>query len=203
MDGTTFDAPDTPSDMEHFGRPGNSRGEGRSAYPQVRVAALAECGTHAIFAAAPGPLATHETTLARQLFPALSAGMLLLADRGFVSFDLWRTAAATGADLLWRARAHVTLPVIRPFDDGSYLSERSSPPATTTGGRIRSPCESRNTPSVPTRPSIDWVTTILNPELAPAAELAALYDDVGVDAAHYDGGVGNMDDRVAACVQCG
>lgn len=42
VDGTTFDLPDTPANVDHFDRPGNSRGDGKSAYPQVRVAALAE-----------------------------------------------------------------------------------------------------------------------------------------------------------------
>lgn len=174
VDGTTFDVADTPSNVDWFGRPGNSRGEGKSAYPQVRVAALSECGTHAIFAAAPGPLATHETTLARQLFPALSAGMLLLADRGFLSFDLWRTAAATGADLLWRARAHAVLPVIRQFDDGSYLSEivasrdyyRRADPIT-----VRVVEYALGADDTVYR----LVTTIVDPEQAPATELAALY----------------------------
>lgn len=174
VDGTTFDVPDTPSNVDHFGRPGSSRGEGKSAYPQARVAALAECGTHALFAAATGPLATHETTLARRLFPSLSTGMLLLADRGFLSFDLWRAAAATGADLLWRVRANAVLPVVRQFDDGSYLSEivasrdyyRRADPITvrvveyTLGGDGT---------------VYRLVTTILDPEAAPAAELAALY----------------------------
>jgi hypothetical protein len=30
------------------------------------------------------------------------AGMLLIADRGFYSYQLWTAAAATGAALLWR-----------------------------------------------------------------------------------------------------
>src|SRR5262245_37581355 len=73
MDVTTLDVPDTESNVEHFGRPGSSRGSGKGAYPQVRVAAVAECGTHAVFAAAMGPLSTHESTLARDLFAHLGA----------------------------------------------------------------------------------------------------------------------------------
>jgi hypothetical protein len=30
--------------------------------------------------------------------------MLLLADRGFFSYAMWRKAIGTGADLLWRVR---------------------------------------------------------------------------------------------------
>ena len=48
--------------------------------------------------------------------------MLLLADRGFVGFDLWRAAAATGAELVWRTKTNAVLPVDRQLGDGSYLS---------------------------------------------------------------------------------
>ncbi|MFJ2591239.1 IS4 family transposase, partial [Streptomyces sp. NPDC087538] len=67
MDGTVFDVPDTGASSDFFGRPGSGRGQQRSAYPQVRVAALVECGTHAVFAAATGPLSVHE----QQLIPGL------------------------------------------------------------------------------------------------------------------------------------
>ena len=70
-----------------------------------------------------GPLAVHETELARRLFGRLRAGMLLMADRGFAGFDLWRAAAATGADLLWRVKNTAVLPVVQQLADGSYLSQ--------------------------------------------------------------------------------
>ena len=41
----------------------------------------------------------------------LQPGMLCLADRAFVGYSLWRDAAATGADLLWRARHTRSFPV--------------------------------------------------------------------------------------------
>src|SRR5690242_7707967 len=46
VDGTTFDVPDTEANAAFFGRPGVCRGQEKSAYPQARVAALVECGTH-------------------------------------------------------------------------------------------------------------------------------------------------------------
>ena len=122
VDGTTFDVPDSVANADYFGRPGSPRGAGKGAFPQVRVAGLGECGTHAIFAAEMGPLAVHETELARRLLGHLRAGMLLIADRGFTGFDLWRAAAATGADLLWRVKNAAVLPVVEQLADGSYLS---------------------------------------------------------------------------------
>jgi hypothetical protein len=173
VDGTTLDLPDTPSNVESFGRPGSSRGEGKGAFPQIRLAALAECGTHAIFAVATGPLRTHESVLARRLFAHLGSGMLLLADRGFVGFDLWAAAAGTGADLLWRVKTNMVLPVVELLPDGSYLSRIAA-----AGDRKRAnPATVRVVEY--TLAGADTVyrliTTILDPQQAPAVELAALY----------------------------
>ena len=55
IDGTVFDVPDTAENAAHFGRPASGRGEKTGAFPQARVVALAECGTHAIIAAEIGP----------------------------------------------------------------------------------------------------------------------------------------------------
>src|SRR5438067_962477 len=101
IDGTTFDVPDTEENIHAFGRPGSSRAQARgdrSAFPQVRVVAVAECGTHAITAATVGPCTLAEATLARELFPRVGQGDLLIADRGFAGLPLWRAATAGGAD---------------------------------------------------------------------------------------------------------
>jgi hypothetical protein len=103
VDGTCLDVADTVENVASFGRPGVNKGE-RAAFPQARVVALAECGTHAIFAAVVGGLSTGEPTMIEELLPRVEPGMLLLADRGIFSYALWRKASATGADLLWRTR---------------------------------------------------------------------------------------------------
>ncbi len=77
----------------------------------MRLLALAECGTRALVAAVHGTFATGEKTLARELIGRLGEGMLCLADRNFACWELWRDAAATGAQLLWRIGASFTLPV--------------------------------------------------------------------------------------------
>jgi hypothetical protein len=58
----------------------------------VRLVGLVECGTHAVVDAAMGGLHLGEGTLARSLGP----GMLLLADQGLCSLQLWHTLHATG-----------------------------------------------------------------------------------------------------------
>jgi transposase IS4-like protein len=92
--GTTIDLPDAPALERRFGRPAAARGA--SGVPQRRPLALTETGTHAIFAATFGPSAVGEVRLAPELLQRLPPGMLCLADRAFVGFDLWHTATASG-----------------------------------------------------------------------------------------------------------
>ena len=122
IDGTTLDVADTPVNDEYFGRPGVNKGE-RSAFPQARLVALAECGTHAIFDAELGAYTTSEMALSKVIVDRLEPGMVLLADRGFTSFALWKQASATGVDLIWRAKKSVTPRHIETFEDGSWLGE--------------------------------------------------------------------------------
>jgi hypothetical protein len=122
LDGTTLEVPDTPANAAAFGRPPHSRGE-QAAFPQVRLLAVAEGGTHAIIQATIGPFTSGEVTLAPQVFGVLAPGVLLLADRGVAGFDLWRQATATGAALVWRTKTNAVLPVVQPLADGSYLSQ--------------------------------------------------------------------------------
>lgn len=173
MDGATLDVPDTAENDEHFGRPGSSRGEGKGAFPQIRLVGVAECGTHAVFAAALGPYSTPERTLATQVLPALRPGMLLMADRGFTSYELWRTAAATGADLLWRASSVFSLPVLQELPDGSYLSHlirKDRDPMT-----VRVIEYAIDDGRAPVDEHYRLITTLLDPDQAPALELAELY----------------------------
>jgi len=182
IDGTTFDVPDTAENAERFGRPGSGRSAARgdrAAFPQVRVVAVAECGTHAITAATLGPITKAEATLAKGLFSALGEGELLIADRGFAGLPLWRAASAGGADLLWRVRANIVLPVRQELPDGSYLSEIV---ATADYYRRRDPVTVRvveYTLDDPGRPAqaapYRLITTILDHRKAPAKELAVLY----------------------------
>ena len=120
IDGFEVDLPDSPANAAEFGYAGS--GANRSAFPKARVVAFAECGTHAFLAAEIGGYAVGEKTLAQRLYPRLRADELLVADRGFYSWQAWDTAAATGAALLWRAPTQLALPVVRVLPDGTYLS---------------------------------------------------------------------------------
>jgi Insertion element 4 transposase N-terminal/Transposase DDE domain len=177
LDGTTLDVADTPENDEAFGRPGSGRGEGRGAFPQLRLVALAECGTHALFAAAQGAYTTAEPVLARQLVGCVDTGMLVLADRGFTGHPLFAAFAAGGADLLWRAKENAVLPVLERHPDGSFRSELVA----STDKRARQHVlpvrvvEYALDPAGSGRERYRLLTTITDPERAPAAELGALY----------------------------
>lgn len=181
LDGTTLDVGDTRANAHAFGRPGSSRGANATgAFPQLRLLGLLENGTHAICGAELGPYGASEATLAAAVVPRLTREMLCLADRGVLGFDLWRAAAATGAALLWRAGATFTLPLLDRCPDGSYRSELRW--NAFCRRRDRTPISVRvieyTLPGVPTaETSYRLVTTILEPERAPAAELAALYHE--------------------------
>ena len=174
LDGITIDLPDAPALAERFGRPAASRGT--SSFPPLRLLTLTETGTHAIFAASFGPYDGSEVRLAPELLPRLQPGMLCLADRAFVGFELWRTATAPGADLLWRVRKNQVLPCRQRLPDGSYLSSLYASPKQRRhdeGGLMVRVVDYRLEGVPGAEPLYRLVTTLLDPAAAPAAELAA------------------------------
>jgi len=121
LDGSTMDVADEKVNAAAFGRPKASRGQ--SGFPQVRFVSLVENGTHVLFGTQMGPYGTGELDLARAALRHLTSGMLCLADRYFFSFELWTQAMSTGAELLWRVKKNLRLPVEERLTDGSLLSE--------------------------------------------------------------------------------
>jgi hypothetical protein len=120
IDATSFDVADTEANIERFGRMGS--GPKASAYPKLHVAALAECGSHAIVGAVLGGCRTGERTLAGDLATSVGPDMLVLADAGLYSYRLFNSFAATGADLAWRIGASVSVGHLDWLPDGSYLA---------------------------------------------------------------------------------
>ena len=174
--GSVLDLADEPSNREAFGAPGASRGA--AAYPQLRFVSLVENGTHVLFGSRLGPYAESEITLARQLLPALEKDMLCLADRNFFGYPLWKQARGTGADLLWRVKKNLRLPVERRLEDGSYLSRVYSSERDrrrqTNGIKVRV-IEYRLEGAGNAEPLYRLLTSLLDEAAAPAPELAALY----------------------------
>lgn len=120
--------------------------------------------------------------------------MLLITDRGFHSFELWRDFLATGAALLFRAWSTITLEPTQVLSDGSYLAEISNRSSRSSATRI--PLASvPNSPHLATHipvriieyqieghtdadgqsETFRLITSILDPERASAVELAHAY----------------------------
>jgi hypothetical protein len=105
--------------------------------------------------------------------------MVVLADRNFASWALWRAATATGADLCWRISASFTLPVLEVLPDGTYLSELR-PPRKKDGGPvtvrvIEYSVVTAGEDGEETSELFALATTLLDPAAHPAGELALLY----------------------------
>jgi hypothetical protein len=179
VDGTCLDVADTPANEQEFGRPGSSRREGGGAFPQLRVVALAESGTHAIFDAALGPYTTSERVLADRLWGSLGDGMLCLADRGFYGFERFKTVASTGCELLWRVNSTVALPRERTLADGSYLTHIGADHHGRRRGdalQVRVIDYQLDDPALTDKDErYRLITTIVDPDTGPASELAGLY----------------------------
>jgi len=178
LDGTTLAVADTAANEAAFGRPKESRG--KTAYPLVRLVSLVENGTHVLFGTVLDAFRASEVALAAQVVQWLQPGMLCLADRSFFGYDLWRRAQATGCDLLWRLKSNALLPCEQPLCDGSYLStiypSRKDRRRKTNGIAVR--VVEYELVGVPdAEPLYRLATTILDPEQAPAEELAALYHE--------------------------
>lgn len=178
LDGSTLAVADTLANDQAFGRPGASRGT--SGYPQLRFVSLVENGTHVLFGTQLGAYHAGETTLAAEVLKHLRAGMLCLADRNFFSYARWTEAQTTGADLLWRVKKNLRLPVEKRLPDGSYLgtlypSERDR--RQRTRDMLVRVIEYRLEGVADAEPLYRVITTILEPHRAPAQELAALYHE--------------------------
>lgn len=179
LDGSTLDVADEQGNQRAFGRPAASRGQ--SAYPQVRFVSLVEGGTHVLFGNRVAGVATGEITLARQVIPCLQKGMLCLADRNFYGFKLWNQAATTGTDLLWRVKTNLRLPGQQHrLADGSYLSRvygSAKDSGRQQNGVVVRVIEYQLEGVAEAEPLYRLITTILDPDQAPAVELAALYQE--------------------------
>ena len=94
IDGFVLDIPDTKENDTAFGRSGGEKNP--APFPQVRLVGLGECGTHAIVAARLAAWRVSERALAGELIADFEPGMLVIADRGFYSYQLWQAAAGSG-----------------------------------------------------------------------------------------------------------
>jgi len=176
LDGSTLNVIDSRANVRAFGKPPSSRGN--TVFAQIRWTALAEVGTHVLFAARMGGWKRSETAMGLELVSHLKPGMLCLADRLFYGFEMWSKAVETGADLLWRVQKNIPLPRLHTFKDRSYLSEvrpRSTEKKKVRERTIQVRVVEFDVTVRSRREHYRLITTLLDPRQANAMELARLY----------------------------
>ena len=175
VDGVSLAVPYTEANAAAFGLHASGNGEG--AFPLVRLATLVEVGTHGVFRAAMDAYGRSESSIAEELLPGLGPEMLLIEDRGFVGYEWWKKTRATGAEVLCRVRSNMRFPCHERLEDGSYLSVLR-PPKSIQEGPIAVRVIAYTLEGVSgADPVYRVVTSLLDPEAAPATELAALYHE--------------------------
>ncbi len=189
VDGTTIELSPADELADEFGVP-----EGGTK-PKIRVVAHARTATRRWVAAAVGGYLDGENTLADELQASFTAGIINLADRGFFSMDRWIRFSANGAHLAWRVKngaKSVPFRTIQTLKDGSelvllressgMLGKRRRQAGDKTLTRLPDTVARLVSFTVVSRTArrakttvIKVITTLLDPEQFPAAEIAALY----------------------------
>jgi Insertion element 4 transposase N-terminal/Transposase DDE domain len=180
LDGTVLDLLDTPANAHTFGRPTTGRAEG--AFPQVRLLALCELGTHAVCGLAIKPICHGEPSMVSALLDQLGPGMLLIWDRGFFSYELIHSVCQRGAHLLARVKSNTILKPLRRLDDGSYLAKIYPDAGARRHDRrgflvrvIEYTHDDPNRPGAGERHRL--ITDLLNPNDLPAPEAPLVYHE--------------------------
>lgn len=179
VDSTTLEVADTPANDRAFGRPTAQRGT--SAFPQLRVVALIEIGTHVLCDVVLRPCRAGETPAGRRLLRSVGPDMLLLWDRNFHSFEMVRATRARGAHFLGRAKTHLVFEPTEILADGSFLAAVYPTPydrLRRLGGiPVRIIEYALDTPAGPGRERYRLVTSLLDERAFPATRLAAAYHE--------------------------
>jgi Insertion element 4 transposase N-terminal/Transposase DDE domain len=181
IDGTVYDVPDSEANAAAFSRPSaGSRGDG--AFPQVRKLSLVELGTHSEVALVVKHGHCGEQTMVDALLRHLHSKMLLLWDRGFFSYELWRKLKAREVKVLARVTNRLILRPIRNLADGSYLAKIYKSPSDREKDRdgimVRVIRYKLNDPQRVGHGEVHvLITNLFDEKLCPAKELINLYHE--------------------------
>ncbi len=185
IDGTVFNTPDTVANEQAFGRSSNQYGKG--AYPQVRCVLLSECGSHAVVGVEMSRSDVSEVHGAYRLLSQMGPNRLLTVDAGITSGGLLERARERGAHVLGalEAGAWENPSTQRRLSDGSVLAWI---PPTKKKGAVCYPVRKGVWVRIISYRLTDerlgeegkvyrLVTTLLNPQTAPALALVELYHE--------------------------
>lgn len=185
IDGTQIALPDTPANLSAFPK-AKAGPNGPAGYPMLRLVALVACGTRTLVDAVFGTDLTGELTYADSLVTTASATgtlrpeMLLLGDRNFSATAFVETVASTGADFLIRAKTHSTalkLPILRRLADGTFLSRIGEVTVRIIDATITVTPADHAGERAHAHSAYRLITSLLDPDEAPAAALVRLYHE--------------------------
>lgn len=180
LDGFVLDLADTPANARTFGRPGGGRAPG--AFPQLRLLALCETGSHVLWRWLLKPLRHGEIRMAAYLLRFLQEDMLLLWDRNFLSYATVSAVIERRAQLLARITSNRIFEPLEVLADGSYRTKLYRNAADRRHDRngtvvriIEYSFDDPGRPGAGTRHRL--LTTLLDAELDPATTLVGLYPE--------------------------
>lgn len=181
LDGTVESVPDTPANRASW-RYSTDNEQSHSPFPQARLLLLVECATHLICDAEISSCRQAEATGARELLRRWQwEKMLLLWDSGFHSSEAIFEVCERGGQVLGRLKSNVLLHPLEWLIDGSYLTYIYEDQNHHTGKRrlVRVITYTFTDPRIPGAGVQQYrlVTTLLDPFLYPAKELAVLYHE--------------------------
>jgi hypothetical protein len=178
-DGTTLRVPDSPENAEHFGYARSVRGE--SGYPMVRAVGLMALRSHLLASVAYGPYETGEITYAAELWPSVPDDSLTTIDKGFFSAGILIPLARDGKNRHWltRAKKNLRCRVIQRLGPKDQIVEMD------VSSRARA--RDATLPKTWLARAITYqrkgfrpqklLTSLLDANLYPAAEIASLYHE--------------------------
>jgi hypothetical protein len=181
IDGTVESVPDTPRNRAAF-RYSIDDSEAHSPFPQARLVMLVECGTHLICDAELSGCRQGEASSLRLLLQRWTLEQsLLLCDSGFHSSWAIFEVCARGGHVLGRLKKNVLLTPFVQLADGSYLTHIYQDQDHHTGASmlVRVISYTFTDPRIPGAGEQVYrlVTTLLDPFLFPAKELAVLFHE--------------------------
>jgi hypothetical protein len=181
LDGTVEAVPDTATNRESF-RYSTDDEQSHSPFPQARLVLLVECATHLICDAELSPCRQGEASSTRLLLERWTLEeSLLLWDSGFHSSWAIFQVRKRGGQVLGRLRTNILLKPFVHLADGSYLTHIFEDQEHQRGARmlVRVICYTFTDPRIPGAGEEVYrlVTTLLDPFLYPAKELAVLYHE--------------------------
>ncbi len=179
IDGTALRVADTPENEQAFGRPGSGRG--KSGYPQLRLVGLMVLRSHLLAGLACGGWTEGEITLAESLWEKIPDHSLTILDRGFLSYAPLHRLHAAGTERHWltRAKSNLKWRTVKKLGPKDALVE------ITLSRKLRR--ANQDLPETLLVRAVRYqrrgflpqtlLTSLLDPRVYPATEIAALYHE--------------------------